>query len=103
MHHKYLEWAERYGRVFRLRLLHLPIVVVSDPLLALEALGKGGKKELPKAPEIYNTGVRALVLDAAGGVVRIVVGGGGSVATLGRSLTHRHRPPHRHTIHARSR
>jgi hypothetical protein len=45
--------AQKYGGMFKLRLVHMRVVVVSDPLLVQSVVSHGGG--LPKAFRLYNT------------------------------------------------
>ncbi|KAL4859226.1 Acyl-coenzyme A oxidase [Chlorella vulgaris] len=47
------ECAQKYGGIFKLRLVHMRVVVVSDPLLVQTVVSHGGG--LPKAFRLYNT------------------------------------------------
>lgn len=58
MHRFFQSNAHKFGGLFRFRLAHLRVVVVSDPLLVQEVVGRGADVG-PKAPAIYD-GVDAL-------------------------------------------
>ena len=61
VHRFFQDCCQKYGAggLYKLRLLHLRIVVLCDPLLVQAVLSRGA--DLPKAAEVYDT------IDAVGG------------------------------------
>lgn len=53
-HRTLSSWAGRYGTVYRINILGLPGLVVSDPAIVSQVLGRHGH-DLPKNVQSYHT------------------------------------------------
>jgi cytochrome P450 len=49
----FASWTDQYGPIFKLRLLHTPVVVVTDPDLAQQVLRKSSPEYVPKDRSMY--------------------------------------------------
>jgi hypothetical protein len=53
VHRYWQDCVQQFGGLFKVRILHMRLVVVSDPLLVQTVISRGS--DLPKASQVYDT------------------------------------------------